>query len=423
MRAKVTNVPGPKSKRMLEKMQKLNGGWALPLPMVFESGQGSYFKDVDGNVFLDFASQVASSPLGYNHPALNAVLKKYNRAPVKLAGQDFTLPEHIELIEELVKISPPEMNAAFLTNSGAEAVENAIKSALRKCRGYYGASFEYAFHGRTLGALSCTNSKIVHKAGYWTFPIQRLPFDERAPELLEEMIKREGGAENLSFVIMETVQGEGGYNIAPDSMMKGIRKVTREHNICLICDEVQSGLGRTGKWWAFEHYGIKPDVFSSAKALQVGATIANRSFFPPEPASISSTWGGGSMIDLALGIATIKAIKKEQLLSNCRRMGDYLLKQLHELAAKHPEVTGPRGLGLMCAFDLPDKKARDHVAEHLIKNGLIALGAGRKSIRLIPPYTVSEKEIDEAIQIIDRSLVEVHKERKPRGLSPMEHAV
>ncbi|MCK4327116.1 MAG: aspartate aminotransferase family protein [Candidatus Diapherotrites archaeon] len=423
MRAKVSRVPGPKSKKALEKMQRLNGGWGLPLPMVFESGQGSYFRDVDGNVFLDFASQVASSPLGYNHPALSAVLKNYSRAPVKIAGQDFIVPEHMEMIEELVNVSPPEMNAAFLVNSGAEAVENAIKSALRRCHGYYGASFEYAFHGRTLGALSCTNSKIVHKAGYWTFPIQRLPFDERAPELLEEMIKREGGAENLSFVIVEAVQGEGGYNIAPDSLMKGIRKVTRGHGIPLICDEIQCGMGRTGKWWAFEHYGIKPDVFCAAKALQVGATIANRSFFPPEPSSISSTWGGGSVIDLAMGAATIKAIKKERLLSNCTRMGGYLLKRLHELAAKHPEVTGPRGLGLMCAFDLADKKARDHVAEHLIANGLVALGAGRKSIRLIPPYTVSEKEIDEAVEIIDKSLVEVRKERKPRGLSPVEHAI
>ena len=423
MRAKVSKLPGPKSKRALEKIKRLNGGWGLPLPIVFESGKGSYLRDVDGNVFLDFATQVASSPLGYGHPAMNAVLKQYSRAPVKIAGQDFTVAEHAELIEEIIKISPPEMNAAFLTNSGAEAVENAIKSSLRRCRGYYGVSFEYAFHGRTLGALSCTNSKIVQKAGYWTFPVQRLPFDERAPVLLEEMIKREGGAENLSFVIVEAVQGEGGYNIAPNELMKGIRKVTRDNKVCLICDEVQCGMGRTGKWWAFEHYGVKPDVFASAKALQVGATVANRNFFPPEPASISSTWGGGSLIDMAMGAATIRTIKKERLLANCRKMGKYLLKRLKELEAKQLEVTGARGLGLMCAFDLPDKKARDHLAEHLIASGLIVLGAGKKSIRLIPAYTVSEKEIDEAIEIINKSLVEVHKERKPRGLSPVEHAV
>ena len=423
MRANVKKLPGPKSKRVLEKMKQLNGGWGLPLPMVYSSGKECYFKDLDGNIFLDFASQIASNPLGYSHPAMDTVLKQYKTSPVKVAGQDFVTNEHTDLMEEIRKISPAGMNASFLVNSGAEAVENAIKISMRKSRGYYGVSFEYAFHGRTLGALSLTNSKIVQKAGYWTFPIQRLPFDESAPVLLEEMIKREGGAENLSFVIVEAIQGEGGYNIAPKNLMKGIRSVTKEHKIALICDEIQCGMGRTGKWWAFEHYGIKPDVFTSAKALQVGATVANKSFFPPEPSAISSTWGGGSLIDMAMGIAIIKTIKKERLLSNCTKMGDYLVKQLKELADKHPKVLNPRGLGLMCAFDMPTKKSRDHLAEHLLKKGLVALGAGRQSIRLIPPYIVNEREIDEAISIIDGSLVEIHKEKAPRGLSPVEHAI
>ncbi len=423
MRAKVTNLPGPKSKKVLDKIKSLNGGWALPLPMVFKSGEGSYFNDLDGNVFLDFASQIATNPLGYNHPAMREVLKDYHRTPIKLAGQDFTVEEHVSMLEELIKISPNGMNAAFLTNSGAEAVENAIKSAMRRCKGYYGVSSESAFHGRTLGALSCTNSKIVHSAGYWQFPMHRIPFDESAPVLLEELIKREGGAENASFVIVEAVQGEGGYNIAPKSMMKGLRKVTRDNNVCLICDEVQSGLGRTGEWWAFEHYGIKPDLFTSAKALQVGATVGNKNMFPPEPSAISSTWGGGSMIDLATGVAIIKTIKRERLLNKCKSRGKYLLKQLNELCANHFNVTNARGLGLMCAFDLPDKQSRDHLAEHLLKNGLVALGAGHSTIRLIPPYTISEEEIDEAIQIIDSSLKQIHKEKAPKKPSAMEHAV
>lgn len=423
MRAKVTKLPGPKSKRLLDKFKKLNGGWGLPIPLIFKGGNGSYFHDIDGNNYLDFASNVAATPFGYNHPAMNEVLKQYKRSPVKIAGQDFATKEHIQMLEELTKISPAGLNAAFLTNSGAEANENAMKMAMRKCRGFYGASFEYAFHGRTLGALSLTNSKIVHKAGYWTFPIQRLPFDESAPIVLEEMIKREGGAENLAFVIVEAVQGEGGYQIAPKTMMKGIRKVTRENGVCLICDEVQSGIGRTGKWWAFEHYGIKPDIYTAAKALQIGATVANRRTFPPEPSSISSTWGGGHLIDLAMGLATIRTIKKERLLGNCSRMGKYLLKQLTELSEKHAEMLNPRGLGLMCAFDMPDKKARDHLGKHLLKNGLVALEAGRQSVRLIPPYIINRNEINEAIGIIEKSLIAIHKEKAPRGLSPVEHAI
>lgn len=423
MRIKINNFPGPKNKKVLDKMKQLNGGWAVPIPIVYKSGEGSYFNDLDGNTFLDFASQIASNPLGYNHPAMREVLENYKRPPVKLAGQDFTATEHMEMIEELIKISPKKMNAAFLINSGAEAVENAIKISMRKNRGYYGASFEYAFHGRTLGALACTNSKIVQKKGYWTFPMHRLSFSESAPEELEDMIKREGGAENISFVIIEPVQGEGGYNIAPKRLMRGIRKITNDNNIVLICDEIQSGMGRTGEWWAFQHYGITPDIYCSAKALQVGAVVANKKMFPPEPSAISSTWGGGSLIDLAMGIAIIRTIKKDKLLQKCTRMGNYIIKGLHELSAKHSELLNPRGLGLMCAFDLPDKASRDQLGDRLLKNGLIALGAGHKSIRLIPPYIVSEEEIDEALAIIDASMSELKLKTKRKTLSPIEHAI
>jgi len=410
-------VPGPKSKKVLEKFKRLNGGWAMPVPFVYAGGKGCYIWDIDGNRFLDFASNIAVTPLGYGHPALDEVLRQYKKSPVKIAGQDFVAREHVELLGELLKIVPG-FNSAFITNSGAEAVENAIKIAMRKQGGQYGASFEYAFHGRTLGALSFTNSKIVYKTGYWPFPSQRLPFDESAPVLLEEMTRREGGAENLSFVIVEPVQGEGGYNIAPKGMMRGILKVTKEYGLPLICDEIQSGMGRTGKWWAFEHYGIKPDIFTAAKALQVGATIADRGMFPKEPSAISSTWGGGQLVDLAMGIATIRAIKKEKLLSNCTRMGKYFVKRLGEL-----DVLNPRGLGLMCAFDMPNKQMRDRLAEHLLQNELIALGAGSRTIRLIPPYIVSEEEIDEAIGIIEKSLREMRGERPKKALSHAEHAI
>ncbi len=410
-------VPGPKGRRILEKFRKLNGGWAMPVPFVYAGGEGCYVRDIDGNRFLDFASNIAVTPLGYNHPALDEVLRHYGKSPVKLAGQDFVAREHVELLEELLKIAPG-FNAAFITNSGAEAVENAIKIAMRRHGGNYGVSFENAFHGRTLGALSLTNSKIVYKAGYWTFPSQRLPFDESAPVLLEEMIRREGGRENMAFVIAEPVQGEGGYNIAPKLMMRGLRKVTQEHGIPLICDEIQSGMGRTGKWWAFEHYGIKPDIFTAAKALQVGATIAKRGMFPKEPSAISSTWGGGQLVDLAMAVATIRAIKKERLLSNCTRMGKYLVRRLGELG-----VLNPRGLGLMCAFDMPGKRKRDQLVERMLQNGLVTLGAGRETVRLIPPYIISEEEIDEAVSIIEKSLAEAKKEGRGGKLSHAEHAI
>jgi 4-aminobutyrate aminotransferase len=400
-----TKIPGPKSQAMNRKMKKLNGGWSQPLPLLLSGkGEGCYFSDADNNVFLDFASQIASNPLGYNHPNLVKVLSRYAKTPIKIAGQDFHTKEHLALLEELISISPGGMNQAFLINSGAEADENAMKICVKRHGGVFGVSFELAFHGRTQGALSFTNSKVVHSKGFWQFPSQRIPFNDCAPDKLEELIKREGGDDNVAFVIMESVQGEGGYRIGSKKMVRGVRKVTREHGIPLICDEFQSGMGRTGKWWAFEHYGIKPDVFASAKALQVGAVVANRSMFPIEPGSLSSTWGGGHIVDLALGFETIRTIKKDKLLENCTRMGDYLVKELEKLGEENPHIINARGLGLMCAFDLHTKEVRDHIHARMLERGLVTLGAGHKGIRLIPPYIVSRSEIDEAICVIDDSL-------------------
>jgi 4-aminobutyrate aminotransferase len=400
-----TKIPGPKSQAMSKKMKRLNGGWSQPLPILLSGeGEGCYFKDADKNVFLDFASQIASNPLGYDHPNLKEVLSRYNRTPIKIAGQDFHTKEHLALMEELLSISPTGMNQTFLINSGAEADENAMKICIKKHGGVYGVSFDLAFHGRTQGALSFTNSKVVHSKGYWQFPSHRIPFNDCAPDKLEQLIKREGGDGNVSFVIIESVQGEGGYRIASKKMIKGIRKVTKEHGIPLICDEVQSGMGRTGKWWAFEHFGIKPDVFASAKALQVGAVVANKNMFPPEPGAISSTWGGGHILDLALGVKTIQTIKKDKLLENCTLMGNYLVGELNKLGKEESRILNARGLGLMCAFDLHTKEVRDHLHARMLERGLVTLGAGHNSIRLIPPYIVTKSEIDEAIGVISDSL-------------------
>jgi 4-aminobutyrate aminotransferase len=400
-----TKIPGPKSSFVNKKMKNLNGGWSQPLPLLLTGkGEGCYFKDADNNVFLDFASQIASNPLGYNHPNLLKVLKKYANTPIKIAGQDFYTKEHLALLEELISISPGGMNQAFFINSGAEADEKAMKICIRKHGGVYGASFEFAFHGRTQGALSFTNSKVVHSKGFWQYPSHRIPFDDTAPGKLEEIIKREGGDENLAFLIMEVMQGEGGYRIGSKKMVKGIRKVTKEHGIPLICDEVQSGMGRTGCWWAFEHYGIKPDVFTSAKALQVGAVVANKNMFPQDPGAISSTWGGGHIVDLALGLETIRTIKKDKLLDNCRRMGAYLVGELEKLGKENPHIVNVRGLGLMCAFDLHTKEVRDHMHARMLERGLVTLGTGHSGIRVIPPYIVTKSEIDEAVAVISDSI-------------------
>jgi 4-aminobutyrate aminotransferase len=399
---KVKTLPGPRSNTYLRKVKKYNLGWNHPYPFVHSGkGKGSFFEDLDKNVFLDFASQIASNPLGYNHPALIKVVKQFkNQSPVKYAGQDFTVQEHVDMIEEVLSIAPKGMNKIFLCNSGGEAVENAIKTAIRKQKGMQRAvSFRRAFHGRTLGALSNTNSSQVQKKHYPTFPVHRLPYDTRAIAFLEDMIKREAHPKDIGYVIMEGVQGEGGYNVPSKKLMKGIRRITKSRGIPLILDEVQSGMGRTGKWWAHQHFNINPDIMSSAKALQVGATLTSKKYMH-EPGSISSTWGGGHRLDLLMGATIIREIKKKNLLNNITMQGEYLRKRLDEVSG----VLNVRGLGLMCAFDLSSTKKRDDLVLELMKHGVVTLGCSDKGIRLIPPYTVSGEEIDMFIEALEHSL-------------------
>jgi 4-aminobutyrate aminotransferase len=400
LKVNVKRLPGVKSSKVLNKLKEINGGYSVPYPFVMSNkGEGCYFKDIDGNTFLDFGSQIATNPLGYN--SLKRIVKRYKQYPIKYAGQDFSVREHAELIEELIKITPKKLNAAFLINSGAEAVENAIKICMRKrAKTKFGVSFEKDFHGRTLGALSYTSSKEVQKKNYLSLPFKRIPFDDSCGDKLESIIKKEGSKENVGFVIMEVIQGEGGYNIASKKMIKDIRKITKENKIPLICDEVQSGMGRTGKWWAFENFNIVPDVISSAKALQVGATISSKDMFPGEAGAISSTWGGGAIIDLALGIEIINIIKRKKLLIHVNKMGWYLRKRLNEVE----ELENIRGLGLMDAFDLPNIRKRDDIILECLKNGLVLLGCGDKSVRVIPSYVVKKKDIDIGVDIIEKSV-------------------
>jgi 4-aminobutyrate aminotransferase len=395
-----TTIPGPKSSTILRKMQKINGGWSDPLPFVHShKGKGCYFKDIDGNKFLDFASQIAANPLGYNHKRLLKVVKKYKHFPIKYAGQDFYTKEHLEMIEEVLSITKGK-NAAFLVNSGAEAVENAIKvSMLNQKSAKFGISFQGGFHGRTLGALSCTNSQAVHKNRFPQLPMRRLPYDHNAIKELKRILEQEARPEDIGFIIIEPIQGEGGYRIPNHTMMKELSLFCKRKRIPLIADEVQAGLGRTGKWWAHQHFEFDPTVISSAKALQVGAVISTKNFFPEEPGTISSTWGGGNVLDLAIGRETIRIIKDQKLLKHNQKMGEYLLQQVNTLP-----VQNVRGLGLMCAFDVPTTKMRNNLVLQLIKQGVAILACGTNGIRMIPPYIVTEKQIDEFIIQLDKAI-------------------
>ncbi|HEX2014374.1 MAG TPA: aminotransferase class III-fold pyridoxal phosphate-dependent enzyme, partial [Nitrososphaera sp.] len=409
VRSKIaTEPPGPAARRVIDVMKRNCYDSTFTYPLVIAGGTGSCLQDVDGNSFLDFTSNIGSCPLGYSHPQIMEVLaEQAKNGAHKIAGQDFYCKEHAELSERMSSIIPQGFRM-FFVNSGAEAVENAIKIAYRKMSTTTpstlpGVSCINAFHGRTLGALSFTFSKPVQKIGYPELPVLRIKFCtsdsdseiDAAERLLEE--------NKVAFIISEVAQGEGGYNFAGRQFVQNLRKVADGHGVPLILDEVQSGMGRTGRWWAFEHYGVRPDIMSAAKALQVGMAAYDGGLDPGEQGALSSTWGGGSRIDMAVGAKIIEVIKKDRLLDNATTMGTKLKKGLQELAGRGG-LADVRGLGLMIGIEFDSKQSRDERLTIAFKKGLLLLPAGQKAMRVIPPLTITEEEVNEGIELMGRVL-------------------
>lgn len=396
---------------------------------------GPFCTDVDGNVLMDFTSHVGAAPLGYNNPKIMERLREFDLVdPLKIAGQDFYisgenvgsgLPGPTELMDRLTEItSHYGMDTVFLSNSGAEAVENAIKIAYDHTRGQYGITFEGAFHGRTLGALSLNRSKSVHRKRYPSLSdVHDVPFcsdcgsDPSTCECgfftenssqLREMLDPERGyvdPNEVAYLIIEPVQGEGGYRVPSEAFMNEIRALCDEHDLFLVADEIQSGIGRTGEMWASDHFSIEPDAIASAKALRVGATISREEVFPDEKARLSSTWGAGDVISSAQGVLTLDAIEEHSLLDNATERGRQATEQLRD--ADMNGMVDVRGLGLMLAVEFDTKEMRDAVIDSALKRGLLTLGCGHKTLRLLPPLDVTEREIDLACDLLLEAVSDV----------------
>ena len=392
-------IPGPKAKQVINVMKKHAYDSTFMYSLVISRGHDCIIEDVDGNQFLDFTSNIGACPLGYSHPDIIETLYRYSsNGTYKIAGQDFYCEEHANLAKNISTILPTGFKSFFI-NSGAEAVENAIKIAYRKMGPLPGISCTGAFHGRTLGALSFTYSRPVQKYNFPEFAAKRIKFctrdDDAEIDAAENLLKEN----KIAFILTEIVQGEGGYNVASKRFIKNLRKSATKYGVPLILDEVQSGVGHTGKWWAFEHYGIKPDIMSTAKALQIGATAYDKKLDPGEKSVMSSTWGGGNRIDMTVGSTVIDVIKRDNLLDNATRMGSILKKSLTELVGKKG-ISEVRGIGLMIGVEFDTKVRRDRRLTELFKNGLLTLGAGQKSMRIIPPLIITRDQIEEGISIM-----------------------
>ncbi len=409
--------------------------WDLSGPAV-----GPFCTDVDGNVLMDFTSHVAAAPLGYNNPKIMDRLAEFELVdPLKIAGQDFyvsggsspsddDLPGPAGLMERLVAITDAyDMDRVFLSNSGAEAVENAMKIAYdHRDGGAYGITFDGAFHGRTLGTLSLNRSKAVQKRFFPELPsIYDVPFctdrtccaescgcgfftDDGSQ--LRRLVDTDRGVldpEEVAFMILEPVQGEGGYRIPSQAFGEEIAALTKEYDIPLIADEIQSGLGRTGEWWGADHYDFDPDIIAAAKALRVGATVSTDEIFPAERSRLSSTWGAGDILAALQGALTIDAIEEYDLRSNAAVRGQQCLDRLAEINTEYDQITDTRGLGLMLAIEFETTSQRDAVQQAALQRGLLTLGCGHAVLRLLPPLDVTEREIDLGCDLLEQSVRDV----------------
>jgi 4-aminobutyrate aminotransferase len=397
-----------KSLSIVKKINNLAYNSTFVYPLVIKDGQGCYLEDIDGEQYLDFTSNIASCPLGYNHPELKEIIKKYGDVGAhKIAGQDFYCEEHCQLAEKLLSISNSNSKVFFI-NSGSEAVENAIKLAYRRNGPLPGIACINAFHGRTLGALAFTFSKDVQKINFPELPVKRIKFciSDNDPEI--DLINNIASEYKVSFIILELVQGEGGVNVASKKFVNNLNNTSIKYDIPLIIDEIQTGLGRTGRWWTYQHYGIKPSILTIAKALQVGAVVFDKKFEPSTPGVLSSTWGGGSRIDMAIGIKTIDIINKEKILKKVNKSGNFLKKRLNELKNSSDLIMDVRGLGLMLGVEFHKKVVRNKVINRLFTNKLLVLPAGVKTIRILPPLVITGEEITKGLDIFEKVLKEIN---------------
>ena len=434
-------LPGPEARKILKRDKKhISPSYSRPYPAVIRKGKGSYVWDVDGNKFLDFVAGIAVAATGHCHPEIIKVIKKQTSELIHISGTDFYYERQVELAEKLAEIVPGSPNRkVFFTNSGTEAIECAMKLARFKKRRPYFISFTNSFHGRTYGSLSLTASKAVQKQGFGPFLsgvfhvpygyCYRCSFNLEYPGcdytclkyLEDEVLKKSAPARDVAAIFAEPIQGEGGYIVPPPGYFKVLKRICERYGILFICDEIQSGMGRTGKMFAIEHWSVIPDIVSVAKGiasgLPLGATIAKSSMMDWPPGSHASTFGGNP-IACASALKTIELLEGG-LIANAHRQGSYLKKLLNGLMKRYEVIGDVRGKGLMVGVEIvldrekktPAQSKRNGIVNECFQQGLLSLGAGLTTIRFSPPLTVKRSEIERAVEIFEQSLRKVFKIR------------
>jgi 4-aminobutyrate aminotransferase len=435
----VTALPGPNAKRIVENDAKfMSPSYTRDYPLVAKRGHGAIVEDVDGNSFLDFAAGIAVCSTGHCHPKVVAAIQQQAAELIHMSGTDFYYESMPLLAERLTgTLSGAEPKKVFFTNSGTEAIEGAIKLARYATKRSKFIAFYGCFHGRTMGALSLTASKSTQRKGFGDLlsGVEHIPYpyayrcalghtsETCGAEILElleqQLFKRMFDPEEVAGIIIEPIQGEGGYVVAPSFFLQELQRICRKHGILLIADEVQSGMGRTGKWWAHQYAGIEPDIVCSAKGIAsgmpLGAIIAPARIMNWKPGSHGTTFGGNPVC-LAAALATHDIIQGEYL-ENASRMGEFLFARLANWTNKFKIVGDVRGRGLMIGVEIvrdrrtKEKAAdlRNAIVDLAFHKGLCILGAGENTLRLSPPLLIGEEQADFAVRTLEECISEVEK--------------
>jgi 4-aminobutyrate aminotransferase len=435
----ITALPGPKAKNIVERDAKfMSPSFTRDYPLVAKSGQGAMVEDVDGNVFLDFAAGIAVCSTGHCHPNVVAAIQKQAAELIHMSGTDFYYESLPYLAERLGKtVAGAEDKKVFFCNSGTEAIEGAIKLARYTTKRDKMIAFYGCFHGRTMGSLSLTASKSTQRKNFGALlgGIEHIPYpyayrcahghgpetcgDEILEQLENQIFKRLFDPAEVAGIIIEPIQGEGGYVPAPKFFLQELRRICRQHGIMLICDEVQSGMGRTGKMWAHEYAGIEPDILCSAKGIAsgmpLGAIIARSSVMNWKPGAHGTTFGGNPVC-LAAAIATLDLLES-RLTANAKKIGDYIFSKTADWTKKFKIVGDVRGRGLMIGIEIVrDQRTkeragdlRNEIVDMAFHKGLLILGAGENTIRLSPPLVIDEEQADFAVRTLEECIREAEK--------------
>jgi 4-aminobutyrate aminotransferase len=426
-----TELPGPRAREFLERDGRvMSPSYTRGYPLVVERGSGAVIEDVDGNLFLDFTAGIAVTAAGHCHPHVVAAIKDQADKLLHMSGTDFYYEPEIALAERLVAIAPgPSPKKVFFTNSGAESLEAALKLARWHTGRPRAIAFVGAFHGRTYGAMSLSGSKVVHRRGFTPLvpDIHHAPYPRKdqlddpssARENLrfieDTLLRKLAPPDEVAAIFVEPIQGEGGYHVPPPDFLPLLRALCDRHGILLVLDEVQTGMGRTGKMFAIEHWDVEPDIICLAKGIAsgmpLGAMIAKTDVMDWPSGSHASTFGGNP-VSCRAALATIELLEGE-LIENARRQGDRLKAGIQDLRPQFPEILGDvRGLGLMVAVDVVrdgnyDPKLRDRIVNEAFDRGLLLLGCGESAIRCCPPLCVTSEQVERALELLSETLTAI----------------